>query len=344
MAHGFSPRRWRRFLDAGGAPALLGRAPRELAATLSDSLGIGRSEAVALARALARVDPRRERARAAAAGIDIATWERDAYPAALRDLVDPPPAVFVRGTLLESDKTAVAIVGSRRATPYGLRVARTLATDLARAGVTIVSGLARGIDAAAHEGALAAGGRTIAVLGSGLQNVYPPEHAGLLDQVVESGAAVSEFRPDAPPARANFPRRNRLVAALGLAVIVVEAATRSGAMNTVGHALDLGRTVMAVPGPVHESVAQGTLRMLQDGAAPVGSAADVFAALGWCGMAKKDLPDEEHEVLQALEDGSTALQVAEALDLGEERVAGYLVSLELRGLVHRGEGGAYRVI
>jgi DNA processing protein len=248
------------------------------------------------------------------------------------------------GELLQRDRRAVAVVGSRRATPYGARVARSLAGDLARAGVTIVSGLARGIDAAAHEAALTAGGRTVAVLGSGLLDPYPPEHDDLLARVAGSGAVLSEFALHAPPRRLSFPRRNRVVAALGLAVIVVEAAARSGALSTAGHALDLGRHVLAVPGPVDKDTGRGSLRLLQEGATPVGSAQDVFAALGWCQAAKSDLPPEERRVLEALRGrAATPEDIAGTLAMSEEVAAGLLVSLELRSLIKRVEGGKYAV-
>jgi DNA processing protein len=283
-----------------------------------------------------------ERARAEAAGVRILGWGDRDYPAALRELADPPPAVFLRGRLLECDRNAVAVVGARRATPYGLRTARTLSADLARAGVTVVGGLARGIDTAGHAGALDADGRTVAVLGSGLLVPYPEDNVPLMERAARSGAVLSEFPLHAPPARANFPRRNRLVAALSLAVLVVEAGPRSGAHSTVRHALDCGRTVMAVPGPVDSDLSRGTLALLQEGAAPVGSVADVFAALGWCTIAKSDLPDAERRVLEALgEEGATVSEVARAVDLREEVAAGYLVTLEVRGLATREAGSRY---
>lgn len=332
----FTPRRWHRFLRRGGNPARL------TAPELARRLGLGRAEAARLARAVARADPVAEHAAAASAGLEIVSWGAPGYPAALNELADPPPVVYRRGELLACDTRAVAVVGSRRATPYGLRVAATLAGDLARAGVTIVSGLARGIDAAAHEAALAAGGRTVAVLGSGLLEPYPPEHADLLERVAAAGAALSEFPLHAPPRRPNFPRRNRVVAALGLAVLVVEAAERSGVHSTVGHALDLGRSVLAVPGPIDCETGRGTLRLLQEGAGPVGSAHDVFAALDWCAPPGLDLPPEERRILDTLQErAATAEEVAAATAAPIEVAAGLLVALEVRGLVERADGGRY---
>jgi DNA processing protein len=335
----FTPRRWRRFLRSGGRAAELA-SPE--ARSLGNRLGIGRKEAGLLARALVRTDPAREQERAGQAGIEIDVWGAPGYPGSLLQLEDPPPALFRRGELLPCDERAVAIIGSRRATRYGLRVARILAGDLARAGVTIVAGLARGIDGAAHEAALDAGGRTVAVLGSGLLEPYPPEHVFLLERVVAGGAVLSEFPLRAPPLQQHFPRRNRLLAALSAAVLVVEAALRSGTHGTVRHALDLGRSVLAVPGAVDSAASQGTLRMLQEGAAPVGCAEDVFAALGWCSTASTDLPEDERALLDALpEEGATADEMSVQNGLREEVAAGLLLTLEVRGLVERCDGGRY---
>jgi DNA processing protein len=184
--------------------------------------------------------------------IDSLTLLDDAYPAALREIADPPPVLFVRGRLTEADRLAVALVGTRRATPYGRAVAETLAADLASAGVTIVSGLARGVDTFAHRAALRAGGRTVAVLGSGLDQVYPAENTLLARRIAEpdAGALVAEFPPGVPPDAVNFPRRNRIIAGLARAAVIVEADLRSGALITAEFALEQGREVLAVPGSI----------------------------------------------------------------------------------------------
>jgi DNA processing protein len=335
----FTPRRWRRFVDRRGEPSVLAAGN---AVPLARLLGLHPEEARGLVRELARADPARELARAAAAGVRVLTWGGPGYPPPLKELADPPPALFVRGELLPCDARAVAVIGSRKASPYGLRVARALAGDLARAGITVVGGLARGIDAAAHEAALAAGGRTVAVLGSGLLNPYPEEHLSLLDEIAARGAVLSEFPLHAAPLRRHFPARNRVIAALALGTLVVEASARSGALSTVRHALDLGRAVMAVPGPVDQEGALGILRLLQEGAAAVGAAQDVFAALGWCAQASAALPEGERRVLDALgPEGAAPRDVALALGMPEEVAAGHLVTLEIRGLVSREEGGRY---
>jgi len=194
------------------------------------------------------------------------------YPAHLRGLPEAPDTLHVRGALAERDALAVAVVGSRRATPYGLEVAETLAADLAARGATIVSGLARGIDTAAHRGALRVGGRTLAVLGCGVDVVYPPENAALAEEIAAHGALLSQFAPGTPPLPHHFPTRNAVIAGLSLAVVVVEAAERSGSLITARLAAELGREVLAVPGRVTAMESRGANRLIQDGAA---------LALGW---------------------------------------------------------------
>lgn len=201
------------------------------------------------------------------------------YPALLAS-ISSPPELDVRGTLEPGDALAIAIVGSRQATAYGVEVAETLAADLAARGVTIVSGLARGIDAAAHRGALAAGGRTLAVLGHGIAQVYPPENRGLAEAIVEHGALLSQFPPTIGPLAYQFPARNRTLAGLALGVVVVEAAERSGALITAGLAGDLGREVFAVPGRITSATSRGTNGLIRDGARLVEHWSDIAAELG----------------------------------------------------------------
>jgi DNA processing protein len=200
------------------------------------------------------------------------------YPAPLAALA-PAPELWVRGTLVADDALAVAIVGARRASAYGLEVAERLASDLAARGVTIVSGFARGIDTAAHRGALTAGGRTLAVLGSGIDVLYPPESGALAREVAARGALVTQFPPGTPPLPHNFPTRNRTLAALALGVVVVEAAERSGSLITAGFAGDLGREVFAVPGKITSPTSAGTHRLLRDGATLVERWSDVVQEL-----------------------------------------------------------------
>jgi DNA processing protein len=201
------------------------------------------------------------------------------YPALLA-AIPSPPTLEVRGTLEPVDALAVAIVGARQATPYGIEVAGTLAADLAARGVTIVSGLARGIDTAAHRGALEAGGRTLAVLGHGIAHVYPPENRALANAIVEHGALLSQFPSTIGPLAHHFPARNRTLAGLVLGVVVVEAAERSGALITAGLAGELGREVFAVPGRITSPASRGTNGLIRDGAMLVGHWTDIVSELG----------------------------------------------------------------
>ena len=215
-----------------------------------------------------------------ARGVGILVESNDTYPGLLSRIHDQPGVLFVRGSIEPCDALAVSIVGARHATAYGRRIASQLAGGLARAGYTVVSGLARGIDAAAHRGALDAGGRTIAVLGSGVLEIYPPEHASLAEEITRQGAVVSEAPPLAPPQRGSFPSRNRIVSGLGLGTVVVEAADRSGALITARLAGEQGREVFAVPGPIDSRMSRGCHALLREGARLVESVADILEELG----------------------------------------------------------------
>jgi DNA processing protein len=283
-------------------------------------------------------------------------WLRDPeYPALLRGIPSAPEPLWVRGTLLPEDAVAVAIVGSRRATPYGAAVAERLAADLAARGVTIVSGLARGIDSAAHRGALRAGGRTVAVLGSGADVIYPPENRRLAAEIEASGAVCSQFAPGTPPLGHHFPGRNRVIAGLALGVVVVEAAERSGALITAGFAAELGREVMAVPGRVTSPESRGAHRLIQDGAGLVEGWEDVIAQLParWqaCvrppagtigagqGRADQDGDPDAARVLETLGEDPVGIdEVIERSGVGSARVSALLLDLELKGRVRRLEG------
>ena len=236
-----------------------------------------------LAGGTARAAAERELAAATRLGLRVVGLDEADYPAHLARIFDPPAVLYVRGRLVADEGSrSVAVVGSRAASPAGLALARRLGQDLARAGLTVVSGLARGIDGAAHEGALQAAGRTVAVLGSAIDRPYPPEHAGLMQAIAErGGAAVSELPLGTGPSPATFPRRNRLLAGWARAVVVVEAAERSGALITARLALEEGREVLAVPGHPSFVGAGGANALIRDGAALVRHAGDVLAELGF---------------------------------------------------------------
>jgi DNA processing protein len=272
-------------------PAVPPRAAREilLLGPLAEALErpdrradlLGPAAVAALRSGAARLAAEAELRRAGARGVRIVGRDERDYPPWLRRVHAPPPVLWVRGRLVEGEGgRAVAVVGARAATGLGLAFARALARDLAAAGLTVVSGLARGIDTGAHRGALDAHGRTVAILGSGLDRLYPEENAALAREIEREGAVVSEFPPGTGPWKQNFPRRNRVIAGWGSGVVVVEAGARSGALSTARAALDEGREVMAVPGHPSQRNAEGTNGLIRDGAALVRGVEDVLAELG----------------------------------------------------------------
>lgn len=235
--------------------------------------------AESLIRTRGRLALDREMERIERVGIEILTRDDPAYPRLLSMIPSPPPVLYVRGSILPDDDLAIAMVGTRRATSYGREVTTRIATGFAEAGVTVVSGLALGIDGAAHNAALRADGRTIAVLGSGVDIIYPSEHRQLAERIIENGALVSDYAPGRKPDAPNFPARNRIISGLSLGVVVVEAPNRSGALITVDFAADQGREVFVVPGSVLSDNSAGCLRLLRDGARVAGSADDVLEDL-----------------------------------------------------------------
>jgi DNA processing protein len=238
--------------------------------------GIGKAIAGALVERRGRFDPSEEIRRARALGVDILTVAHPSYPGLLREIYDPPPLLYVRGSLACLERGAVAVVGTRRCSHYGRLQAERLAGSLAGAGITVVSGLARGIDTAAHRAALASGGATVAVLGSGLDRPYPPENAPLMGKITASGALVTEFALGTPPHRSNFPRRNRILSGISLGVVVVEASRRSGSLITSRWAMDQGREVFAVPGKIDSLRSSGTHGLIKDGAKLVENVEDIL--------------------------------------------------------------------
>jgi DNA processing protein len=280
------------------------------------------------------------------------------YPRLLNWIPDPPLVLTVWGELRAEDGLAIAVVGSRRATPYGLDACRRLARELASAGLTIVSGLARGIDAEAHRGALDAGGRTIAVLGSGLSNLYPKEHRRLAELVATSGAVLTEFPLDEPPRAQNFPRRNRIITGMTLGTLVVEAAAKSGSLVSARLALDQNREVFAVPGPIGSRNRDGVHALIRDGATLVERGADVIGELrpelrallrapgGATGEAVEgDLDEDERSVLGRLKETERALDLDELLEgiaLTVDRALAALCRLEVKGAIWRLPGGLFQ--
>ncbi len=285
-------------------------------------------------------------------GIDIICPDDPSFPRLLKELPDPPSVLYVRGNLLPTDALAVAIVGTRGASAYGRSQAERLSRALARAGLTIVSGLARGIDASAHRAALETGGRTIAVLSSGVHEIFPPQHVELAKSIANQGAVISEMPPHAKPKKGMFPQRNRLISGLSLGTIVIEAATRSGALITARHAGEQGREVFALPGLVTSPAARGCHQLIRDGAHLIQDPEDVLEELGPLveGIQIKEdqtirhagelqLNEQESIVLQAIPLEATDIDaVVVASGLPVSRVLSTLSVLEMRRLVRRVSG------
>lgn len=285
-----------------------------------------------------------------ACGVRAVFPEDAEYPDPLRQIPDPPAVLFVQGRLPPGDTPAVAIVGSRRSTRYGSSQARKIAGDLARQGVVVVSGLAKGIDAAAHQGALAAGGATIGVLGSGHAHFYPVENRDLAARMVaQGGAVISEFPPDAPPLPYHFPVRNRIISGLSGGVLLIEAMEKSGTHATINHALSQGREIFALPGNVDAPGSELPLKLLHEGAWLCTCAEDVLSAMRWvvppprqCSLLSEAPEEEDDPILAALalEEKTLEELIAETgLDAGE--IGTRLTLLELCGQVERRAGRAY---
>ena len=327
------------------------------AGALAQVRGIGSDSAARMREGLGQADPEAEFEKARAYGVNIYIRGDPEYPIALTYLTDAPPVLYVKGTVVAEDAQAMGVVGMRKCSLYGEDQAQRLAGGLARAGFTIVSGLARGIDSAAHKAALAAGGRTLAVLGNGLATVYPPENKQLAAAVAARGALISEFPMDVGPAAENFPSRNRLLAALSLGVIVVEAGKQSGALITARLAAELGKEVFAVPNRVDELGAAGVHALIRDGAKLVESVADVldeFPDLGVAAPAGEDagrqgtlalkanLSAEEARLVEVLDGEPTPLDVlASRAGIEAAKAAGAMTLLELKGLVRALPGGRF---
>jgi DNA processing protein len=321
-------------LRAGEAPAAV------LGAALAMCRG-GRSNETTLA---ARVE--RARRRAADRGIVPVPWNDREYPPALAAIADPPFVLWMRGSSAALARPAVALVGSRAASPYGLAVAERLGSDLAARGLAVVSGLARGIDSAAHRGALAAGGSTIAVLGSGVDVIYPPEHVALARGIEATGLVVAELVPGTPPLKHFFPLRNRVISGLARAVVVIEAGEKSGSLITARAALEQGRDVLAVPGNVLSGRNRGAHALLRDGAKIVEHADDILEELAFPavsgGESAHDVPPDP--VLASLTPGEPADLdlIAERSGVRPARLLPRLFELEMRGLVRRLGGGRFQ--
>ncbi len=349
MTAGVGPLTMARLLDRfGNATEVLQASPQSLA----EVDGVG----VALCRKIRSTEFRDQAFIALEACEELAIrvlcpWDTE-FPRVLRELPDPPMLLFIRGSLVKTDALALAIVGTRGASQYGRSQAERFSRSLARAGLTIVSGLARGIDAAAHMGALEAGGRTVAVLSSGVAEIYPPQHQALAEQIVGRGALVSEMPPGTKPRKGMFPQRNRLISGLALGTLVIEAAEHSGALITARLAGEQGREVFALPGLVSNPNSRGCHRLIRDGAYLVEDPDDIIQQLGPMvegvqlspnqtvrHAAELQLNEQENAVLQAIDVQPTDINaVVVTSGLPVPRVLSTLSVLEMRRLVRRVSG------
>ena len=346
----------------GSAENVLGASAYEL----SKVEGIGHHTAEKIAASRDKTDIDAEIALAEKLGVWIIHFQDERYPAQLKMIYDPPPVLYVKGTLIEADNLSVAIVGSRRCSLYGSEQASRFAHILAGAGFTICSGMARGIDTAAHQGALAAGGRTIAVQGCGLANVFPPENKKLFDSIAESGACISELPLQYEPLAENFPPRNRIIAGLSLGTIVIEAGSNSGALHTAKSALEYNREVMAMPGKIDSPLSRGANQLIKQGAKLVDCVEDIMESLGYIGdkirghvnqkadsltakaemplfdIAQLNLSASEKSVYECLHSDPVHIeQVITDSQLPAGSVSASIVSLRLKGLIKQLPGSMF---
>ncbi|MEA5079703.1 MAG: DNA-processing protein DprA [Anaerolineaceae bacterium] len=287
--------------------------------------------------------------RVADSGVQVITWDDDAYPRRLKEIDQPPPLLFVRGSINVEDDWAVSVVGTRRVTPYGRQVASEIARYLAQNGVTVVSGLARGVDAIAHQTAMQAGGRTLAILGSGVDTIYPPEHRKLAEDISKQGAVISDYPLGTQPESRNFPPRNRIIAGLSLATIVVEAGETSGALITAEFAVNQGRDVFAVPGSILTPQSEGTNRLIEQGARPLLRMSEILESLKLEQIPLKQASrkaiaasPEENRLLSCLtQDPRHIDEICAISGLPIQAVSATLTMMELKGLVTQVGGMNY---
>jgi len=280
--------------------------------------------------------------------IHVLTWEDENYPAYLKEIDQPPPVLYYRGSILPEDDLAVAIVGTRNVTAYGKQLTKDTATYLAANGITVVSGLARGVDAIAHQTAVEQGGRTLAVLGSGVDVIYPPEHRALAESIIANGAVISDYPPGTQPDGVNFPPRNRIISGLSRGTVVIEAGEKSGALITAKFSIDQGREVFAAPGSVLSPMSRGTNNLLAAGAVPLTSPTVILKHLNI--LQSRPIPSqtqpvldfEEARILRAL--GQDTLHIDDLcgkLGASVEKLTAQLTMMELKGLVVRAKGMEY---
>ncbi|MCM8795401.1 MAG: DNA-processing protein DprA [Candidatus Omnitrophica bacterium] len=342
--------RLKQLLEAFGRPQDILRASFE---KLKEVPGIGEKIASAII-SLKTEDLKNELALIKKYNLKVITWQDSDYPQNLREIIDPPAVIYAKGEIRPEDKFSLAIVGSRRASFYGLSQAERFAGELARRGFTIVSGMARGVDSSAHRGCLKVSGRTIAVLGSGLLNIYPQENLELAEKISSCGAVISEFPLNTPPKKENFPRRNRIISGLSLGVLVVEAARNSGALITADFALEQGREVFALPGKVDTRNSFGTNELIKQGAKLVSCVEDIWEEFKDLGRQhldaqanglmqlsksvlekpiKSNLPEEDNLYGLITQEPITLDEIIEKTNMRVSQVADILLSLQIKKLI-----------
>ncbi|MCA9003654.1 MAG: DNA-processing protein DprA [Planctomycetaceae bacterium] len=350
LIRGVGPRIRRTLLDQFGSPVQILNASRQ---ELLNVPGIGTKLADAIIYREAKSTAEDELRRCRENGYQILFEDLPEYPSLLREMPDPPSLLYCNGNLLPEDELAVAIVGSRKCTHYGLQQAEKIAAALARAGITIVSGLARGIDQAAHTGALKAGGRTIAVMATGLAHIYPPEHRELAQAVASQGAIVTEFPLDQAPVAGLFPQRNRIISGFSMGVVLIEAGRKSGALHTARHAYEQGREVFAVPGRIDHPASAGCHDLIRDGAMLVRDVDDILEGLGPAKTPvmtaqnrevhtprELSLSEFERDVLNLVTLEPQHLnEIVQSSELDSSRILSTLTILEMRKVVKRLPGG-----
>ena len=352
LASGVGPKLQSALLEHfGSASSVLSQSPE----TLLTVNGIGPKTAMSIVQLDLLDEARRLLQECRDLNVDVLDQLHPEYPQRLREICDSPTVMYRRGVLLPQDELAIGIVGSRRCTAYGRRQAERLSAALSRAGFTIVSGLARGIDVAAHRGAMHAGGRTLAILASGVRDIYPPEHKDLAEEISQQGALLSEMPLDQRPLPGLFPQRNRIISGICLGVIVVEATRNSGALYTARHALEQGREVFAMPGPVDSLASEGCHDLIRDGVTLVRHVDDVLSELGPLPMPSVQSRDvtihsprelvlnpQESEVLNQISSQPITIDaVLRACSMASSRVLATLTVLEMRRLVRRLPGNSF---
>lgn len=307
-------------------------------------------QADALLKAKAAVDVDKVYERFLASGASIVIMDEDAYPSSLLDIYDPPFLLFYYGTLPKKEDICLAMIGSRRASAYGRQVAEILARDIAYQGIWVTSGMARGIDSICHKAAINTGGKTLAVVGTGIDIVYPRENTALLQEIVAHGAAISELPLGAPPLASHFPQRNRIISGLSRGVVVIEAGEKSGTLLTVDYGLEQGKDIFAVPGPITSSLSKGTNRLLQQGAKMVTTAEDIWGEYlreGKLPGLGQDIKEEagnleEKQIISLLAEPLHFDRLAQKTQIKPQKLAAVLTLLEIRGMIKQLPGKYYQ--